>query len=845
MSDTDKVSLEIELERLAVTLGQDRYAAENSRILRDFGLGASKASGNLIAALLPAVAAAIGHYLTELANGGRGKTHASVAPLRDLPRDLLALAALTGSLNGIGAERPLPAIAEAIGDLVETEAWGRAFQAAAAEPHDRIISRARQRHAHPRYRIKAARAIAGRAGFVWTAWSRPKRARVGETLVNAVLRACPGVFETYTARDTLFLGLTPEASEIVASDSAALALARPAHYPMVVPPRPWADFDTGAYLTPEAARPVKLVRLRGGQQRRAMRASLRGAGRDRLFAAVNTIQSTAWRVNETMLHLIGECHRDGLLPQGSTLPGPRLDAPARPVAWPDMTPEQRKAWRIEAARCHAHNRAIDSARVVVAQDLATARLLIDCGNRFWMPQSLDFRGRIYPVPAFNPQRGDHVRAMLEFAGGVPLGPSGLFWLAIHLANTGDFDKISKAPFDERAAWVGRHLDQILLTAQDPISTIAWWSAADSPFQFVAACSDYARAITAENPSAHVSHLPVALDGSCSGLQHYAASLRDPAGAALVNLVPSDRPTDIYAQVAGTVAARVAQDAAAGDEQAREWQAFGVTRATVKRSVMTFAYSSEEFGFRRQLMADTMKPLADRVVAGELPAHPFADGGWPAAGYLARLLWQTVNEAVTGAGIGMGWFKRVAALMAAEERGLRWESALGLPVVHDYRQWETRRIKLHFLDRSIPVDAATAHDRITGGDVHARVMALLRTEPTEALDRPKQKSAIAPNVIHSMDASHLMLAVLAAAAGGMTDFALIHDSFATHAARSGAWVVTVRKALLDLYETFDPYETIHRAAMAALSPEGRAALPAPPPRGSLDLRDILRADYAFA
>ncbi|MFX4921912.1 DNA-directed RNA polymerase, partial [Acinetobacter baumannii] len=89
-------------------------------------------------------------------------------------------------------------------------------------------------------------------------------------------------------------------------------------------------------------------------------------------------------------------------------------------------------------------------------------------------------------------------------------------------------------------------------------------------------------------------------------------------------------------------------------------------------------------------------------------------------------------------------------------------------------------------------------------------------------------------------SHLMLAVLAAAADGVTDFALIHDSFATHAARSGRWVVTVRKALLDLYETFDPYATIHRAASAALSPAAQAKLPAPPARGSLDLRNILRA-----
>lgn len=843
MNHADKAALEIELEQLSARLGRRRQTLQDRRILRQAGLGASRTSDHLIATALPAVATAICHYLDALGNGGRGKTHASVARLRVLPPDLLALAALVGCLNGIGAERPIATLAEATGELVEAEAWSLALRAASPELHGRIDTRVRQRHGHPRYRAKAARAAARRAGFAWTGWSRAMRARVGETLVNAVLHACPGMFETYTAQDTLFLGLTAEASETMTRRGGLFA--RPAHYPMIVPPRPWTNFDTGAYLTPEAARQVKLVRLRDRRQRQAMRTRLRQPGRERLFAAVNAIQATAWRVNERILELVDTCHRGGLLAQGSTLPGPRLAAPERPAAWADMGPAQRKAWRAEAARRHAHNRAIDSARIVVAQDLATAQLMIDCGNRFWMPQSLDFRGRAYPVPAFNPQRGDHVRGMLEFADGVPLGPAGLFWLAVHLANAGDFDKISKASFDDRVAWVGRHLDRIVATAEDPIGTIRWWSAADSPFQFVAACQDYARAITAADPAAHVSHLPVALDGSCSGLQHYAASLRDGMGAALVNLLPAERPTDIYGQVARIVADRVERDATAGDAQAREWQAFGVTRATVKRSVMTFAYSSEEFGFRRQLMADTMKPLADRVTAGDLPAHPFTDGGWPAAGYLARLLWQTVNDAVAGAGTGMAWFKQVAGLLASEGHGLHWQSAIGLPIAHDYRKWDERRIKLHFLDRSVPVAAATSHDRITGGQVHVRVMALLRTEATDVLDRAKQKSAIAPNVIHSMDASHLMLAVLAAAGEGIADFALIHDSFATHAARSGKWVVTVRKALFDLYETFDPYAVVHHAASAVLSPEARGKLPPPPARGSLDLRNILRADYAFA
>lgn len=45
---------------------------------------------------------------------------------------------------------------------------------------------------------------------------------------------------------------------------------------------------------------------------------------------------------------------------------------------------------------------------------------------------------------------------------------------------------------------------------------------------------------------------LAQDGSCNGLQHYAALGRDSVGAASVNLVPSDLPQDVYSGVATQV-----------------------------------------------------------------------------------------------------------------------------------------------------------------------------------------------------------------------------------------------------------------------------------------------------
>ena len=38
------------------------------------------------------------------------------------------------------------------------------------------------------------------------------------------------------------------------------------------------------------------------------------------------------------------------------------------------------------------------------------------------------------------------------------------------------------------------------------------------------------------------------DGSCNGLQHYAALGRDKGGAEAVNLAPFDKPQDVYSDV---------------------------------------------------------------------------------------------------------------------------------------------------------------------------------------------------------------------------------------------------------------------------------------------------------
>lgn len=58
------------------------------------------------------------------------------------------------------------------------------------------------------------------------------------------------------------------------------------------------------------------------------------------------------------------------------------------------------------------------------------------------------------------------------------------------------------------------------------------------------------------------------DGSCNGLQHYAAIGRDLLGAAAVNLVPAEKPQDVYSEIATIVERKRREDAEQGVEIAQ-------------------------------------------------------------------------------------------------------------------------------------------------------------------------------------------------------------------------------------------------------------------------------------
>src|SRR5690606_29900918 len=114
---------------------------------------------------------------------------------------------------------------------------------------------------------------------------------------------------------------------------------------------------------------------------------------------------------------------------------------------------------------------------------------------------------------------------------------------------------------------------------------------------------------------------------------------------------------------------------------------------------------------------------------------------------------------------MDWLQDIAKLTARAGNYLEWVTPAGFLVRQQYFKPEGKVIRTFW------------------GTARIRVRLSLNVD-TNILDARRQTSGISPNFVHSMDASHLMLTVNKALDEGITSFAMVHDSYGTHAADIG-------------------------------------------------------------
>ena len=575
--------------------------------------------------------------------------------------------------------------------------------------------------------------------------------------------------------------------------------------PMIVEPKPWSSFKDGGYYTI----PQRVVRQKSADpaQKAYAQSAIDNGDMSKVLAGLDVLGRVPWQINAPVLNVMAEAWNKGEGLAGLVAEDTELIAPTPPPE--DATTQERAKYGKKLQEYQNYKGGLHSQRCFQNFQLETARAYAKEKN-IYFPHSVDFRGRAYPVPPLlNHIGADLSRGLLKFANGKELGTVGLQWLKIHLANLYGFDKAS---LKDREEFTMDHISDVYDSATNPLDGRRWWVKAEDPWQCLACCMELKNAFDSPDPTRFVSQLPVHQDGTCNGLQHYAALGGDHAGARQVNLEPSDRPQDIYTGVAELVKEMVAKEA----EQGLALASFihgHITRKVVKRTVMTNVYGVTFMGAKAQV-EDELRALFPNFKETDQVRSLGS-----VALYIAFKIFEALGKIFNGAQEIQYWlgecgerittslteeqikkirerhegaemeydkkYKTPKKLARSEKAKLNkeleafktsiiWTTPLKMPIVQPYRKDSTQRVKTKIQEISIS-----------------------KRSISDVVDKRKQLQAFPPNFIHSLDATHMTLSALKCGEMGL-DFAAVHDSFWTHASDIPNLNVILRDAFVRMH-----------------------------------------------
>ena len=676
----------------------------------------------------------------------------------------------------------------------------------------------RRRSTNLRHRMTVFRLQAEKQGIHIDTWDIGARDQVGMYLLDKLqglgmihiqppaMRNGKKIAGRMADRDVT---LTPEVTEVINKIKGITEIMSPMFGPCVEPPRDWTAFNDGGFHTRDMVRVHPYMVKAHGSARQL----LRDVPMPKVLKGLNQLQRTAWRINERVLDTIMKVAESSTTGEVVSMhDNPKPDRPAWLEDVPDTSKLEGKQMEEFVAWKHAMNHWYTDRKAMLTKysrfySATRAAETFKEYDELFFVYFADSRGRFYPLTyGVNPQGSDLQKALLHFAKGKPLATAqARRWFLIHGANKWGFDK---ATLQERADWY-KDKDKLLMAmASDPVNNTEWQNA-DNPLQFLAWVFEYAE--WQIDPDGFESRIAVSMDGSCNGLQNFSAMLRDEVGGQATNLTDNAAMEDIYRRVAEAAIKRMQASTDPDDAAIRQkWLEHGIDRNVVKRSVMTTPYGVTKRSATNYVIDDYLK-------AGKAPC--FDKSEWRvAANTLMTYAWPAIGDVVIKSREAMDWLSKCAKLIVNtysddNDGVISWVTPSGFIATQAYYEANEHRIST----------------RING---ITRIKVL--SEKDEAHKR-RHATGLAPNFVHSMDASHLHLVSAACADRGF-DLAMIHDDYGTHAADAEDMYHIIREVFVKMYEQNDPIEEFARAYPVC---------PMPPKKGTLDLREVLKSQYFFS
>lgn len=410
---------------------------------------------------------------------------------------------------------------------------------------------------------------------------------------------------------------------------------------------------------------------------------------------------------------------------------------------------------------------------IISLDIAKTYM----NNPFYLNVNIDWRGRIYTQSFYLDYQGSEFSlALINLYDGKVLDENGKFFFNVYGANLYNENAINKKSFKERNDWVIKNLDQIYNMDKDFILK------AESPTIFAGFCLTMIK--LKDNPN-YVVHNPIFLDATCSGVQHFAAMVLDLELSKYVNLInTNDDVNDFYSAVIPKINKAI-NDSSKNEINTFKFKNISLTRDLLKKVIMTKSYNVTTFGITEQLKSKLEKvPKTITHKEKEIVVYdykvPTKENGYVLLNMIeVEKLADVINNNIFNQFPILhsiyNYLTSLAKIYMKTGIPISWSTPNGLELVQGYNSSKIQKIKINFLGKNRT--------------------AVLR-KWTNTKDTRREVQAIIPNIIHSLDASHLIMVI-----NKWNNYILpIHDCFGTHPNDMVYLAELVRETFVSLYSS---------------------------------------------
>lgn len=785
-----------------------------------------------------------------------------IALMDSIDVHVICYSAIRAIVDRISKENKLTALGIAISRLLEDQVRLAIFKET-AQGHYKTLEADLKRRRVTDYKHKRKVMLDGmnknKEVPQWVPWDINTCVQVGISLIEICIAATSdyeaGRRQTYTGlieKDMVFVN--GKGTAVVRGTAKTLEFildclehgetAHPVNLPCLIRPLDWTTSFDGGYHHPVMREANGLIHCTNGTGRQFVKHVLPLYDIQQELDAINSLQSVKYRINKAVFaQLQRERKReDGIkLPPKEELTVPPCPlAPIYPEDYPttkmyqeakqnqkeSLTTEEKQVfgkWCDESREAYTLEEQRKGTWIGILQTYNVARMLVDV-SWFYFTYFMDWRGRKYPMcTALSPQSNKFAKALLEFVDYCPVGQSRDF--LSYIAGLWGKDSVDKLSLKDQEAYVLTLGDKMFEVQQDTDATRDWWAQAKDPWGFLAACVHFGHVVKGIKDGLDVSSWETNgicfADGRCNGLQHFSMILKDEEGAESVNLIPLDKPNDIYSKSLDILLDKVQRiiagenDSDVTEQLAYELMESGIlTRDLTKNPTMTFCYGGTVEGTRAWL-----KDYLLSNWTGPTPARDVTP-------LLTKLVWDSVNSAIDKTKEGMQYLRKLAWEASKGNTPIVWTTPTGMPICQWYSNEKVARV----------------HVNLVGIKKFA---ARVRSELTEC-DHYKMRNSFPPNYVHSMDAAHLTLAVNRAVNSGITSVCTVHDSFGCHAGQLKEFKQHIRDCFADMYST-DRLAILWGQLQEQCGIDAETILPYPEDvckYGNFDVNKVRDAEFAF-